>query len=230
MTFGGVDRTKFAGELTYYPTTALEGWEAGWNIATRGIALDGKRLTEASKVKMAVLDCGSTGIVGPKPDVDAFYAALGVPIVDLKDGSYAFECSNPLGKAVSFVFGDYDLGARDYRLSPDEPMSGEQAYALREADLAIVRGSAAEFAETGGYEAMRGREGIWCFGAVSSWGSTDQGSEVDAWILGDSFLKNVYSAYRREPRSVGLARVPSSGAGGTGWDGVPPAGAGLPSS
>lgn len=152
VTFGGVDRTKFTGELTYYPTTALDGWDAGWNIATGGIVLDGHRLS--SSVKMGVLDCGSTGIVGPKGEVDAFYAALKVPVVDLKDGSYAFECSAPLGMNTSFVFGDDDL------------------FPIREVDLALVRGTGAEFATTGGYEAMRGLEGVWCFGAVSSWDST----------------------------------------------------------
>lgn len=216
VTFGGVDEEAYAGGLTYYSHTALEGWEAGWNIATGGVALNGRRLSSA--VRMGVLDCGSTGIVGPKAEVDAFYAALDTEIIDFKDGSYAFECSNPLNINASFVFGEYG-GTRLVTLP-------EQHYYLRDADLAIVRGSGDEFAATGGYEAMRGRAGTWCFGALGSWESTTEAA--DAWILGDSFLKNVYSAYRVEPRATGLAPL-KNGGGGEGWEGVPSAGVGVSS-
>lgn len=139
----------------YYPQMSLDGWSAGWNIATRGPTLP--NLPPSSSTKMGVLDCGSTGIVGPKADVDAFYAALGTPFVDLKDGSYAFSCPSSLRLNASFVFGD---GA------------DERSFALRDSDLAIVRGTGPEFADEGEYEAMRGLEGEWCFGAISSWAST----------------------------------------------------------
>ncbi|BEJ00239.1 hypothetical protein CcaverHIS631_0500960 [Cutaneotrichosporon cavernicola] len=216
VTFGGVDESLYDGGLTYYAHTAMEGWEAGWNIATGGVAVNGRRLS--STVRMAVLDCGSTGIVGPKAEVDAFYAALNTEVIDLKDGSYAFECSASLGINASFTFGDYG-GTRLGALP-------EQHFYLRNADLAIVRGSGEDFAATGGYDALRGRPGTWCFGAVSSWESTTEAA--DAWILGDSFLKNVYSAYRVEPRGVGLAPLKSS-AGGEGWEGVPSAADGVSS-
>ncbi|CAK9781821.1 acid protease [Cutaneotrichosporon oleaginosum] len=213
VTFGGVDEAAYTGGLTYYSHMASEGWEAGWNVATGGVALHGRRLSSA--VRMAVLDCGSTGIVGPKHDVDAFYAALRTDVVDLGDGSYAFECSRPLGINASFAFGAYG-GTRMVDLP-------EQHYYMRDADLAIVRGTGDEFANTGGYESMRGRQGTWCFGALGSWESTTEAA--DAWILGDSFLKNVYSAYRVTPRAVGLAPLKDIG-GGQGWEGVPSAGDG----
>lgn len=106
---------------------------------------------------MGVLDCGSTGIVGPKADVDAFYAALGTPFVDLKDGSYAFACQSTLRINASFVFGEGEE---------------QRSFVMRDSDLAMVRGSGAEFADEGQYEAMRGLEGEWCFGAISSWATT----------------------------------------------------------
>ncbi|GMK56120.1 hypothetical protein CspeluHIS016_0211760 [Cutaneotrichosporon spelunceum] len=216
VTFGGVDVGAYEGGLTYYAHMATEGWEAGWNIATGGVALNGRRLSSA--VRMAVLDCGSTGIVGPKAEVDAFYAALGTDIIDLKDGSYVFECTAQLGINASFVFGHFG-GTRLATLP-------EQHFYLRDADMAIVRGSGEEFANTGGYEAMRGLPGTWCLGALSSWESTTEAA--DAWILGDSFLKNVYSAYRVEPRAVGLAALKDS-RGGDGWEGVPSAAVGVSS-
>lgn len=58
--------------------------------------------------------------------------------------------------------------------------------------------------------------------------SSIEGADVDAWILGDAFLRNVYSAHRSEPRSVGLAS--GIGAGGEGgWENVPSAAVGVAS-
>jgi cathepsin D len=42
--------------------------------------------------------------------------------------------------------------------------------------------------------------GSFCIGSV-------MGSALDFWLLGDTFLKNVYSVYRLEPPSVGFAKL-----------------------
>ncbi|KAG8999657.1 hypothetical protein FRB95_012666 [Tulasnella sp. JGI-2019a] len=54
------------------------------------------------------------------------------------------------------------------------------------------------------------------FAAESGSGASTSGSINPAWIIGDTFLKNVYSVYRFSPPSVGFATLASStGAGVT---------------
>jgi cathepsin D len=42
--------------------------------------------------------------------------------------------------------------------------------------------------------------GSGCFGAVT-------GGGIDFWLLGDTFLKNVYSAFRVDPPQIGLGKL-----------------------
>ena len=49
-----------------------------------------------------------------------------------------------------------------------------------------------------------------CVGGIFDVGSTvGSGAGAPAWIVGDTFLKNVYSVYRANPPSVGFAALPS---------------------
>ncbi|KAF9805834.1 hypothetical protein IEO21_08923 [Rhodonia placenta] len=56
-----------------------------------------------------------------------------------------------------------------------------------------------------------------CTGAIFDLdvGLNVTGGDVPAWIVGDTFLKNVYSVFRADPPSVGFAQL-SSAAGGSG--------------
>jgi cathepsin D len=42
----------------------------------------------------------------------------------------------------------------------------------------------------------------WCWGPIT-YGAVD----IPCWIIGDTFLKNVYSVFRFEPPSVGFAKL-----------------------
>ena len=49
-----------------------------------------------------------------------------------------------------------------------------------------------------------------CVGGIFDIGSTvGSGAGAPAWIVGDTFLKNVYSVYRANPPSVGFAALAS---------------------
>ena len=49
-----------------------------------------------------------------------------------------------------------------------------------------------------------------CVGGIFDISSIiDPGSKGPAWIVGDTFLKNVYSVYRANPPSVGFATLAS---------------------
>ncbi|OJA14046.1 hypothetical protein AZE42_05212 [Rhizopogon vesiculosus] len=48
-----------------------------------------------------------------------------------------------------------------------------------------------------------------CAGAIFDVGAIDGGNLSDTWIVGDTFLKNVYSVFRAEPPAVGFAQLAS---------------------
>lgn len=49
-----------------------------------------------------------------------------------------------------------------------------------------------------------------CVGGIFDIGNTvGTGQGVPSWIVGDTFLKNVYSVYRASPPSVGFAQLAS---------------------
>lgn len=49
-----------------------------------------------------------------------------------------------------------------------------------------------------------------CAGGLFDIGSTvGSGQGVPAWIVGDTFLKNVYSVFQANPPSVGFAQLPN---------------------
>ncbi|VDC04081.1 unnamed protein product [Peniophora sp. CBMAI 1063] len=61
-----------------------------------------------------------------------------------------------------------------------------------------------------------------CVGAIFSMGSSSGGSNP-AWIVGDTFLKNVYSVFRANPASVGFAELSDAAGGSSGTPGSGPA-------
>ena len=58
--------------------------------------------------------------------------------------------------------------------------------------------------------------GTTCYG---SFFPLDLSGSTVQWIVGDSFLKNVYSVYRSSPAAVGFAAVNAGGGGGGGGGG-----------
>ncbi|OJA14050.1 hypothetical protein AZE42_05215 [Rhizopogon vesiculosus] len=48
-----------------------------------------------------------------------------------------------------------------------------------------------------------------CAGAIFDAGALNDGGFSDMWIVGDTFLKNVYSVFRAEPPAVGFAQLAS---------------------
>ncbi|CAK9781820.1 acid protease [Cutaneotrichosporon oleaginosum] len=190
LTLGGVNSALFAGEITYYPLvhdSASTHWEIPMRAVVAGAAV--------GAAIPALIDSGTTLIIGPAAYVEAFYAALPTPVRSLGSGQYVYRVA-PLRAALSF--GD---GAGD-------------TYALDEDDLCRVRGSRAWYAVNG---VELPEDGDWCLGGITGQGSlqssgnVDTGeepmAELDHWIVGNAFLKNVYAAYRADPPAVGFAAL-----------------------
>jgi len=70
------------------------------------------------------------------------------------------------------------------------------------------------------------QQGLQCIGAIfdlSMGTNIVSGGGNPSWVIGDTFLKNVYSVYRSNPPSIGFAQL-SAAAGGSGTPGAAPTG------
>ncbi|KZV60759.1 acid protease [Peniophora sp. CONT] len=70
----------------------------------------------------------------------------------------------------------------------------------------------------------RGRMGNGqCMGGVASMENKPPNDTYPRWIVGDTFLKNVYTVFRANPPSVGFAELSSAAGGSSGTPGAGPA-------
>ncbi|KAJ7916770.1 aspartyl protease [Mycena leptocephala] len=68
-----------------------------------------------------------------------------------------------------------------------------------------------------------------CIGAIFDLSlGADTGTGGPSWVIGDTFLKNVYSVFRQSPISVGFAQLASGAGGNSGGTSVPTTAASLP--
>lgn len=93
-----------------------------WKLPLHALALDNVSIPlSPSKVSgapmpIAVLDTGTTLVLGPRADVDTFWTTVGGAKKE-KDGWWHVNCAR--GVVVSFVLGDYDM-KREYPVDPQD--------------------------------------------------------------------------------------------------------------
>lgn len=110
----GTDRTFYNGEVHYVPRKIYPTLESHWTIPLDGVKANGKQVVGPGRA--AIIDSGTSIIVGPKNDVDAYYAQIpGSQAV--REGNsdyylYQFPCDAPLPK-VAFTFGGVDFPISD---------------------------------------------------------------------------------------------------------------------
>ncbi len=156
LTFGGIDETKIADEVSYYALASSRGL---WTVPAQGFALNG-RLVDPSMV-LATTDSGTSIIMGPDAAVEAFYLALDPNAVAFSDGSYAYECGPGRSVNASFGFG-----------APDQPGFGKpRLFDIWDGDLVYFSGTKADYASIGVRFPSSARGERYCMGNVWGWGS-----------------------------------------------------------
>lgn len=161
---GGTNRDLYQGDFTYVPVTK-EGY---WQVTLDGILLDGRKVFSATE---AIIDTGSTLILGPSEVVAAIYERIPGAMPALKgdganSGLYTIPCNFDMTIALQF-------GRRVFPISPSK-------------------------FNLGPVESDPSR----CYGGIAS-----QSKFSRFWILGDTFLQNVYAAFDFGQKSVGFASL-----------------------
>jgi cathepsin D len=197
----GVNHSLFTGDITYYPLD--DPLKKGhWMISGRVVA-NNEYVAEPLR---AVIDSGTTMIMGPTKDLEAFYAALPTETFNIGKGLYVYRATPGLG--AGFSFGD------------------DVVWAIDDEDLCWNKVDASIVAEVQGAEAA---DSVWCIGGVVSaervaeMGNVDTGmadAEIHEWIIGAAFMKNHYTAFRASPPAVGFAELTPEANGRTSVDGM----------
>jgi len=95
LVFGGVDPAHYTGEFTWVPLSATTYWQ----VELQSVHIGAKSFD--AKFGQAIVDSGTSLIVGPTPEVDFLAYQLGAQYYQ---GMYLADCSQPL-PSIAFEFG-----------------------------------------------------------------------------------------------------------------------------
>ncbi|KAH7928167.1 acid protease [Leucogyrophana mollusca] len=155
LRIGGMNNALYTGGFTWTDVTE-EGY---WQIDVDGISANGN---ETLKGLSAIVDTGTTLILGQTSSVQQFYDAVGG--TDVGGGLYTLPCDSMPSVSVT-------LGGKSFTLSSDT----------------FNFGTFDSSGET-------------CVGGISA-----SDSLGDLWVLGDVFLRNVYTVFDLGNSRVGYA-------------------------
>lgn len=174
--FGGVDSTKFEGDLNYIPIGP--GERDFWKLPLEGMTVGGnpvdvsKGLLIGRKAPACAIDTGTTLIGVPTDMAAAIYAQIPgsskVPSSVMGQGGYyQYPCDTNVDVKLKF-------GGVEYGISNTDMNFGT-------------------FTD----------DGKTCIGAF--FGQDVSPRSPVQWIVGAAFLKNVYTSFRYEPTAIGFA-------------------------
>ncbi|KAI9371548.1 aspartic peptidase domain-containing protein [Aspergillus egyptiacus] len=161
VTFGGVDKTKFDGEIAY---TDVAESSIHWNIPLDDASVDGRSLGFANKT--AIIDTGTSYSLLPPKDAESLHALI-PGSQRVSDENFALPCDSSVVVKFTFSGKSYSMPPRDYIGDPLESGGGCISTIIAEA----------------------------VFGD-------------DVLVLGDTFLKNVYTVFDFDNDRIGFAELP----------------------
>ncbi|KAH8823624.1 aspartic peptidase domain-containing protein [Flagelloscypha sp. PMI_526] len=188
FTLGGVNETLYTGDIEFLNLTTYPGWTGGksfWQVDIASFTVNGKSTNIPSGVgSIAAIDTGTTLIGGPSSSVKDFYALI------------------PNSKALSdaTLQGFYSFPCATQLDVSVTFAGGTKAWKIQTEDINLGR-----------YDVNSDCVGaLFDLGAGSSIGG---GFGNPSWIVGGTFLKNVYSVFRSDPPSVGFAALAAANGG-----------------
>ncbi|PCH38253.1 acid protease [Wolfiporia cocos MD-104 SS10] len=163
--------------LTYSPVSSAGASTYNyWKLPLQSLSINSTRFDLSSShvngasTPIAVLDTGTTLILGPTAEVDRFWQSVGE--ARRTDAGWQVRCNRAV--VVGFELGD---------------AGNQKEYVIDPADVNWKEG---------------GQDGDWCLGGVQA----NDGVFSGDWLLGDTFLRNVYvthhAATSSQPPMIGL--------------------------
>ncbi|EHS64451.1 hypothetical protein PGT21_007972 [Puccinia graminis f. sp. tritici] len=110
LTLGGIDQTKFSGNLTIFPNVNKKGfWEGAMEVQVGGKTI----LTE----RTGILDTGTTLMVLPAEDAAIVHSNIPGAVADNK-GGFRIPCTNTVKVGLSFGGVVFDINPVDLTFQP----------------------------------------------------------------------------------------------------------------
>jgi len=112
ITLGGVDKTRFTGDISYVPVTR-KGY---WQFDLDKITVNGKKVASSGS---AISDTGTSLVAGPSDAIDKMCTGLG-GVLDEGEGIYKIDCDAPNLPNVVFTINgkDFAVTPKSYVLPP----------------------------------------------------------------------------------------------------------------
>ncbi|KZT11415.1 acid protease [Laetiporus sulphureus 93-53] len=165
-------------DMNYLPVSSAGGSSYNyWKVPLQSLTINSttfnlsKSDVQGSATPIAILDSGTTLILGPSSDVQRFWESVG----DARntDAGWQVRCNRAV--VVGFILGD---------------AGNQKEYVIDPSDISWEQGS--------------GKQDGWCMGGIQA----NDGVFSGDWLLGDTFLRNVYvthhAAIASRPPMVGL--------------------------
>ncbi|KII94327.1 hypothetical protein PLICRDRAFT_101811 [Plicaturopsis crispa FD-325 SS-3] len=113
LTVGGTDSSAYSGDFTYAKVTQ-EGY---WQVDLDGISVGGKSAVDSTS---AIIDSGTTLIVGDSDGVKQFYAGIdgAKEASSLGEGMYTVPCSSIPQISLTFNGKSFDVSSSTFNLGP----------------------------------------------------------------------------------------------------------------
>lgn len=159
LTFGGIDSTRYTGDITYTSVDSSANGE--WAIPLDDMGYDGTDAGVAEK--LVYIDTGTTYAFGPPDDVAALHDLI--PEAKSSDGiTFTAPCDSNKSMTITFSGATHEISVKDW--------------------LSDASSSGVCTSNIYGEEVVSG-----------------------AWLLGDVFLKNVYTVFDVDQSRIGMSTI-----------------------
>jgi len=113
LMFGGIDSSKYTGDLVYVPLSN----ETYWALTLDGLSVNGESMTTAKRV---IIDSGTSLLAGPVDDVKALAAKVGAKKSWINPQEYTVPCSSVDSlPEITITMGgnNFTLAGKDYTIN-----------------------------------------------------------------------------------------------------------------
>lgn len=159
--FGGIDTTKYVGDINYMD---IQANQLLWSVPVGTVTVNNQQVSfSGGQQRKGIFDTGTTLLVMPQADALALHNEIEGAITD--GSSFAIPCDSDVTVNIQFGGQNYALTSSDFIGSPTQSDSSMCA--------TNVQGMTLQDAYT--------------------------------WVIGDTFLKTVYTVFDMDNQQIGLA-------------------------
>ena len=198
LILGGINQNYYEGCMTWHALGQFQSdggkvFEGFWDIKLTDILVGDKKskkpLTSVMSLTAAIVDSGTTFLVGPVSDIGLIALGFGARCVNTADDDNSKQIDVPCDDPGGFTYALTDCKSRTANTLTLEFVIDSVVYSFSESDMTVDLGD----------------DGLVCYLGIAGSAGTN------LWILGDVFMKKYVSAFSVGRRAVGFARMTKEG-------------------